>query len=144
MIGLLIFTISFFIFSTSGFLGKDLIFALEYLQLWYIIIAGIFMIISLIVFLFFTGTGMTFVSTYINDKLSIYLGGLAGSFLGLKVIFGLLLKITIQLVLVWWLLDTINPQVSYVSDLTSKQIIAIGILFVLSLISKFSFSFGKK
>lgn len=134
MIGLIIAIVAFFVAST-GFLGGDIIYALDVLENWYYIIGVLIVFIASAVMFGFTATGARWgAKSGHGHPLSTLAGAMVGySFGGLMAVL-ILAKIAIQIWLVTWLIGNIDPTAVDFDGLTSKQLIAMIILLLLTFI----------
>ena len=140
MIGLIIALISFFIAGT-GYFGGDVVYALDVVENWYWFIGVIIAILAILVMIGFTGGGAAMGAGATNGNALGGLGGaLAGYAFGGLIAVAMLAKIGIQIWLVTWLMGSIDPVAPNFDALTTKQVIALAVLLVLSLINPSSSS----
>lgn len=134
MIALIIFFIGFLVAST-GYLGGDLIYALDVVENWFLVVFVCASLIAGFVVLLFMCAGTALVSRMSRlGGVWTFTGLAAGSFMGFVVAGLMLLKIGIQLILVYWLMGDLNPELTHFDDISIKQTFAFVILLILSLI----------
>jgi len=134
MIGLIIALISFFIAGT-GYFGGDVVYALDVLENWYYFVGVIIALLAVAVMIGFTGAGAAMGAGASNGNVLGGLGGaLAGYTAGGLIAVLMLAKIAIQIFLVTWLMNSIDPQAIGFDALTNKQMLAMAVLLVLAFI----------
>jgi hypothetical protein len=135
MIGLLIVLVSFFMAGT-GFLGRDLIYALDILENWYYFIGIIILFIALVILFSFTIRGASIGSDISNGNV---LGGFGGAtlgyFTGSLISILMFLKIGVQIWLVTWLMGSIDPSIVDFDGLKTKEMLALGVLVVMAFVN---------
>ena len=132
MIGLA-FALIGYLFASTGYLGGDLIYALDVMENWYWIVLVLVSIVSIIIVLFFTLGGVA-----VGASVSRNVGGIAGMFFGAG--FGILtgaavlFRTILQLWLINWLMGSIDPHAASLDVLTTNQWIGLAGLVLLAMI----------
>ncbi len=132
MIGVVIGFIAFLIAST-GTLGGDLVYALDVTENWYWIVLVLIGILSIIIMLVFTGVlgaAGASVAGGVGGFFGVGAGGLLGLFAGIAI----LLKTIFQLVIVTWLMGSIDQSVTNMDGLAIQHMFGLGALLILAFI----------
>ena len=131
MIGLAIGVIAYLIASTGAF-GGDLIYALDIAENWYWVVLVFGGIFAVLFFFLFSAVGTAGGATL--GKIGGFIGMFLGSSLGFVVAALLLVRTILQLLLINWLMHSIDPTVVGVDALTTNQMIGLASLVVLAFV----------
>lgn len=142
MFGIAIMFIAYLI-ASSGAFGGDLIYALDVLENWYWIIFTIIAVIAFIIFLAFMGLGAAAGHDFNRTGIGASLGAFGGSTIGGFFAVLMLIKISLQLWLTIWLMNSIDPMALDFDSLTNKQMMGLGFLLLMSFLPGISFSNSK-
>ena len=134
MIGLLIAVLTYITFASTGYLGGDIIYALDVLENWYWFIAIIVSIIVLLIVVFFMVVGGAAFHSTLKSKLGAWSGILSGGLFGFFISSLIFLKIIVQLWITTWLISNIDPLLIDINHMPDKQVVALSILTLLAFI----------
>ncbi len=132
MIGLIIGFIGYLV-SSTGYLGGDLIYAMDTIENWYWIVLAFSGLLSLFVLFVFTGIG----AAMGHDKAGkngAYGGTLAGFTLGTMTALLMLIRTILQLWIVTWLMSNLDPSAISFAAITTKETLAMVALFLLAFV----------
>lgn len=121
MIGLAIGVIAYLIASTGTF-GGDLIYAIDVAENWYCVVLVLASILAIIVFLMVTGMGAA-AGADAAGTVGGFTGMAVGGLLGVISAVAMLAKTIIMLVILNWLMGSIDPTATNFDALTTKQVI---------------------
>lgn len=134
MIGLAIGVVAFLVAST-GYVGGDLIYAIDVAENWYWIVLMIASIFALIVFAAMTGMGAV-MGVDVAGKVGGFTGMAAGGMLGAISAFAMLAKTICILVIMNWLMGSIDPHAVNYDALTTKHVVGLVAILVLALLPR--------
>ena len=130
MIGVAIGVIAY-LFASTGTFGGDLIYAVDAAENWYWVVLVLASIFAIIVILAITGmgvaTGMAVVGTVGG-----FTGMAVGGLLGVISAFAMLAKTIIMLVILNWLMGSVDPAAVNFDALTTKQVIGLVVVAILA------------
>lgn len=123
MIGIAIGVIAYLLASTGSF-GGDLVYAIDVTENWYWIVLVLASIFAIIVFLLITGMGAA-AGADVAGTIGGFTGMAVGGLLGVISAFAMLAKTIIILVILNWLMGSIDPAAANFDALTTKQVIGL-------------------
>ena len=126
MIGIAIGVIAY-LFASTGTFGGDLIYAVDVAENWYWVVLVLASIFAIIVFLAITGMGVA-TGAVVANTVGGFTGMAVGGLMGVISAFVMLAKPIIMLVILNWLMGSIDPTAVNFDALTTKQ--AIGLVAV--------------
>jgi len=132
MIGLFIAAVAFIV-SDSGYFGSDLLFALNVTEHWYWFVLYSLIVVSLVILVFFVFIFKKFGNT-IAEEYGGWIDGVFGTLFGSLFVFSIVIKTTIQLFIIDWLTNNINPMALTVGDISIGQFCVILIFIVLAFV----------
>lgn len=134
MIGLIIGLLTYMVFADTGFFGGDIIYALDVMENWYWIIFFIFAIIAAIVFFGTTFAGAISGDEITKSKSGILGGTVVGALFGGFMSLILMLRVSLQLLIIYWLMGSIEPTAANFDAITTKETIGLVTLIILAII----------
>lgn len=134
MIGLIIGLLSYMIFADTGFFGGDIIYTLDVMENWYWIIFVIFAIIAAIVFFGATLAGAAGGDGITKSKAGILGGTVVGALFGGWMSLLLMLRVSTQLLIIYWLMGSIEPTAANFDAITAKETIGLVALIILAIV----------
>lgn len=130
MIGIAIGVIAY-LFASTGTFGGDLIYAVDVAENWYWVVLVLASIFAIIVFLVITGMGAA-AGADVAGTVGGFTGMAVGGLLGVISAVAMLAKTIIMLVLLNWLMGSIDPAAVNFDALTTKQVIGLVAVAILA------------
>ncbi len=124
-----------YLFASTGAFGGDLVYAIDVAENWYWIVLVIASIFALIVFAAMTGMGAV-MGADVAGKVGGFTGMAAGGMLGAISAFAMLAKTIIMLVIMNWLMGSIDPAAANFDALNTKQVVGLVALAILAFLPR--------
>ena len=120
-----------YLFASTGTFGGDLIYAVDAAENWYWVVLVLASIFAIIVFLAITGMGVA-TGAVVANTVGGFTGMAVGGLLGVISAFVMLAKTIIMLVILNWLMGSVDPAAVNFDALTTKQVIGLVVVAILA------------